>query len=432
MTKVVKVYLISEATDKDGKVVEYENVNKILQVLQKDTRALKNKTIQLCWEWNNFSSDYYKIHGESPKPKDILNYSLTGYIDDKLKIDTGLYSKNDSLTIRESYKDFNNALKDIRKGNISIIEYKSNQPLNLHNDAIKITYDKNFFVELSLLKKQAFKSYNLSSSKLKFKMVVKDNSTKQILERCIDGIYHISASQLLYDNKKKMWYLNLCYTFKNNNKLNLNEDKILGIDLGIKKALVASVYGDYDRLDISGREVTKFRNTIEKRRKELLKQTKFSGDGKVGHGIKTRCKSVDKLSNKISCFRDSTNHKYSRAVINYAIKKGCGTIQMEDLSGISEDAKPFLKNWDYFDLKSKIKYKAEEAGIKVIDVQPEYTSQRCSKCGNIDENNRTTQALFKCTSCGYAANADYNASQNLAIKDIDKTISEARANMKKT
>ena len=117
-------------------------------------------------------------------------------------------------------------------------------------------------------------------------------------------------------------------------------------------------------------------------------------------------------------------------IIDYAIKKGCGIIQMEELSGISEEAKPFLKNWSYFDLQNKIKYKANEVGIKVITVSPSYTSQRCSKCGNIDESNRITQASFKCTSCGYSANADYNASQNLAIRDIDKIISETRANMK--
>lgn len=429
MTKVVKVYLIFKVLNSNGEEVKYKDVNKILWQLQYETRQLKNKIVQLCWEWDNFQSDYYKENGSYPKEKDVLNYSLTGYVYDRLKDLTILNSGNLSATSQDVIKAFKNSKVDIMKGNKSIISYKTNQPIDLYNKNISLSYDnKKFFVTLSLVNNRFAKENNLK--RFRFECIVKDNSTKTILERCVDKVYKISGSKLSYDKKKKMWYMSLCYSFENNNKTNLDENKILGIDLGVKKALVASVYNDFDRLDISGREITKFRNTIEKRRKELLRQTKFSGDGKIGHGRNTRCKSIDKLSDKISCFRDSANHKYSRAVIDYAIKKGCGIIQMEELSGISEEAKPFLKNWSYFDLQNKIKYKANEAGIKVITVSPSYTSQRCSKCGNIDENNHITQALFKCTSCGYSTNADYNASQNLAIRDIDKIISETRANVK--
>ena len=31
-----------------------------------------------------------------------------------------------------------------------------------------------------------------------------------------------------------------------------------------------------------------------------------------------------------------------------------------------------------------------------------------------------------CTKCGYEANADYNASRNIATKDIDKIIAEIK------
>jgi transposase len=69
-----------------------------------------------------------------------------------------------------------------------------------------------------------------------------------------------------------------------------------------------------------------------------------------------------------------------------------------------------------------VENKAKELGIKVIFVDPQYTSQRCSRCGHIDKENRLTQARFVCTACGFEENADYNASQNLAIKGIDLII----------
>ena len=422
MTKVIKVYLISKVLNANGEEVNYEDVNKILWQLQHETRQLKNKIVQLCWEWNNFQSDYYKENGYYPKDKEVLNYSFAGYVYDKIKNLTILNSANFSLVSQDVIKAFKNSIDDIRKGNKSIINYKTKQPIDLHNKSISLSYDdKKFFVNLSLVNNGFAKENNLK--RFRFECIVKDNSTKTILERCVDKVYKISGSKLSYDNKKKMWYLNLCYSFENNCKLELDKDRVLGVDLGIVNPIVASVYGDIDRFVIDGDEIIKFRQKTEKYRVKLLRQGKYCGDGRIGHGRKTRCKPIDRIGNRISRFRDTTNHKYSKALVEYAIKKGCGTIQFENLSGISKDKEQFLKHWSYFDLQNKIKYKANEVGINVVFVSPKYTSQRCSKCGNIDENNRITQASFKCTSCGYSANADYNASQNLAIRDIDKIIS---------
>lgn len=73
LTKIVKLYLISEQIDKDGNRVDYKEINSILWNLQKQTRDIKNKTVQLCWEWMNFSSDYYKKNELYPNEKEILN-----------------------------------------------------------------------------------------------------------------------------------------------------------------------------------------------------------------------------------------------------------------------------------------------------------------------------------------------------------------------
>ncbi len=107
-----------------------------------------------------------------------------------------------------------------------------------------------------------------------------------------------------------------------------------------------------------------------------------------------------------------------------AIKHDCGVIQMEDLAGITKNADKFLKSWTYDDLQRKIEHKAKVAGIEVRKVNPQYTSQRCSRCGCIDENNRKSQADFKCVTCGYSTNADYNAARNIAIPGIDEIIAE--------
>lgn len=415
--KVVRIPLIS------NNEIDYKEVNKILWKLQDQTRAIKNKTIQMAWEWNNFSADYKKEHGAYPSPKDIMNYTFSGYAYDKLKGESDMNTSNFTCTIRAAESQFKSGMKDYIKGDKSIQEYKSNQPLELHNRAIGLDYEGGDFIfKLSLCNKEFAKENNIGTQ-LAFRAVVKDKSQRPILERLYDKEYKISASKLIYDKKKKMWCINLAYEFIKENLPPVDKNKILGVDLGVAKPLVASVYGEYDRLMIDGGEIEHIRNKTEKRKKSLLKACAICGEGRVGHGYNTRVKPVLDIGDKVARSRDTINHKYSKALIDYAVKHGCGTIQMEDLKGVTNKANHFLKNWSYFDLKTKIEYKAKEQGIDIVYIKPYHTSQRCSKCGYIHEDNRQDQATFKCLKCGFKTNADYNASQNIAIRDIDKIIS---------
>lgn len=415
--KVVRIPLIS------NNEIDYKEVNKILWKLQDQTRAIKNKTIQMAWEWNNFSADYKEKYGTKPSPKDIMNYSFSGYAYDKLKGESDMNTSNLTTVIRAAESQFKNYMKKSFKGEASIPDYKSNQPLELHDRAIGLDYEgSDFIFKLSLCNKEFARENNIGTQ-LAFRAVVKDKSQRTILERLYDKEYKISASKLIYDKKKKMWCINLAYEFIKENLPPVDKNKILGVDLGVAKPLVASVYGEYDRLMIDGGEIEHIRNKTEKRKKSLLKACAICGEGRIGHGYNTRVKPVLDIGDKVARSRDTINHKYSKALIDYAVKHGCGTIQMEDLKGITDKANHFLKNWSYFDLKTKIEYKAKEQGIDVVYIKPYHTSQRCSKCGYIHEDNRQDQATFKCLKCGFKTNADYNASQNIAICDIDKIIS---------
>jgi putative transposase len=56
----------------------------------------------------------------------------------------------------------------------------------------------------------------------------------------------------------------------------------------------------------------------------------------------------------------------------------------------------------------------DKAPGRVEKVPPAFTSQRCSACGHVAPENRESQALFRCTACKFAANADVNAARNIA------------------
>lgn len=224
----------------------------------------------------------------------------------------------------------------------------------------------------------------------------------------------------------------------------------MGIDLGIAKAVYYAFNDSYKRGYIDGGEIEHFRKSVRARRIAVQNQGKYCGEGRIGHGVKRRLKPVEVLREKEKNFRNLTNHRYARRLVEIAVKNQCGTIQMEDLTSISKD-NVFLKDWPYYDLQTKIAEKASEYGIAFKKINPYKTSQRCSRCGYIDRENRPEQAVFVCRNCGYGAmylcescnkeqnhagkcdscggrtnlitvNADYNAAKNIATKDIEAII----------
>jgi transposase len=56
----------------------------------------------------------------------------------------------------------------------------------------------------------------------------------------------------------------------------------------------------------------------------------------------------------------------------------------------------------------------QKASGRVEKIKPAFTSQRCSACGQVDPKSRESQAVFRCTACGYACHADVNAAINIA------------------
>ena len=56
----------------------------------------------------------------------------------------------------------------------------------------------------------------------------------------------------------------------------------------------------------------------------------------------------------------------------------------------------------------------DKAPGRVEKVRPAFTSQRSSACGQVDPKSRESQAVFRCTACGFACHADVNAARNIA------------------
>ncbi len=72
-------------------------------------------------------------------------------------------------------------------------------------------------------------------------------------------------------------------------------------------------------------------------------------------------------------------------------------------------------------LVSMLAYKAEEAGRRLIKVDPAKTSRTCARCGTVDARSRRGER-FRCTACAHVDDADVNAAKVI----LDRALAQER------
>lgn len=420
ITKVMKYELRYQ-----GGFSDFHEMQKEVWQLQRQYREILNKTIQMAFHWDYVGRERFSETGTYPDVRSETGYkTYDGYIYNCLKDSyPDMASKNLNAAIRKAWQKYKDSRTEVLKGAMSLPSYKSDQPILLDKNCVKLSStDKEGCAVLTLFS-DGYKKRKGLRGNVEFAVLLHDGTQKSIFRNLIDKTYALGQCQVVYDRKK--WFLLLTYSFTPVRHM-LDPEKILGVDLGESYALYASSVYAPGVLKIEGGEVAGYARGLERRKHSLQQQARYCGEGRIGHGTKTRVDAVYRAEDRIASFRDTINHRYSKSLIDYAVKNGYGTIQMEDLSSVQEDLgfPKRLRHWTYYDLQMKIINKAKEHGIAVEKINPRYTSQRCSKCGCIDEANRPSQEKFCCTSCGYTGNADYNASQNISVKGIEKIIQE--------
>jgi len=335
-----------------------------------------------------------------------------------------------SAVAQKVMKAYSNDLVEVLQGKRSLRTYKQ-YPIEFPAKtfykskcfAINVDDDKEYVFKW--MGKNGIHKWNLTPS---FKLIFKkDVSSKTIVDRVISGEYRALASSFTYDKKKKAWFLNLTFEGTIADK-NLDKNTVVGVDLGIAIPAVCALNKGYAREYIgSGKEITKFRFQMQKRRETLYRTTK---DARKDKGLKRKLKAINTLSDYESRWVKDKNNLFSRKVVDFATKNNAGRINLEFLEGFSDEHKSnmVLGRWTYYQLGMMIKQKAEKEGIEVQYIDPYHTSQTCSVCGNYEKGQRKTQAEFVCGNpdcksntqkkedgkTGFKMNADWNAAVNIA------------------
>jgi IS605 OrfB family transposase len=203
-------------------------------------------------------------------------------------------------------------------------------------------------------------------------------------------------------------------------------DNVLGIDLGRTDIAVTS-----DGKSFSGKEVTVTRDHYAKLRASIQKKA-----SKGTRSTRRRARRLlQRLSGKEKRFQQHTNHVISKHIVQTA-KANQRAIALEDLTGIRErtNAMPRSKterrrsnSWAFYQLRQFLVYKAIGASVKLILVNPAYTSQTCHKCNHIHpvrgESYRSGKK-FACGHCGWIGDADLNGAKN--IEAMGRSINSPR------
>ena len=443
INKCIKVTL-NKCLNKDMK-----EIKKIIRDFNYDSCRAANKAMRM---WLFHTQDMMEMKAKDKKlnqsqyEKEKYGKSYRNVIEGEMKLLMPLANTSNVGTLHQQLvqNDWGRIKKDVLNYRGQISRYKLDTPYFIKNDNYKLRNHNGYFVDIAFFNKEGLKQYGYKvGHKFEFQIDKIDNNKKSTINKIINGEYKQGSAQISISKKGKIELI-ISFGFEKEIENILNPNKILGVDLGIVNTATMIAYDkDLDQYDyfswksnvIDGSELIKFRQKYYNLRREMSIASKYAGEGRIGHGYKTKMKPVDKVRNKVANFADTINHKYSRYIVDFAVKNKCGVIQMEDLSGATANThEKFLKEWSYYDLQAKIEYKAKEVGIQVVKINPKYTSKRCNKCGNIHEDNRdckNNRAKFKCTVCGHEDNADINAAKNIAIPNIDKIIDRKIKEIKK-
>jgi putative transposase len=77
--------------------------------------------------------------------------------------------------------------------------------------------------------------------------------------------------------------------------------------------------------------------------------------------------------------------------------------------------------WSIFRKRLEDKAANTSSPVRVVAIDPKFTSQTCSQCEHTARENRKSQAIFSCIACGYTTNADINAARNILAAGLAVT-----------
>ena len=382
-------------------------VNRVEQHQIKKTHSMFKIVDELCFK----SKNLYNYANYIIRQEFIINHNYINYYDMKKELkthepfkDLGSQASQQVLEkLDKNWKSFFVAIKDWTKypnkylGRPRIPKYKKKDGRNiviLSNIQFKI---ENALVKFSWKPFRKFKIPTRVQGKLmQIRFVPK--TSHYIMEI----VYQIDVPEVTIESKN-----------------------IVGIDIGIDNFATISNNIGVQPIIINGRDVKSINQYYNKKKAELQSDVKVRYNQDWSNRLQ---RLTDKRNNKIDYFL----HNASRKIIDWCIFYKIDTIIIGKNDNWKQRSKMSKKvNQSFIQIPhamfiEKLKYKAENKGIKVICTEESYTSGTSFLDGelpikaNYDKSRRIKRGLFE-SNDGELINADLNGAYQIIRKVFPNT-----------
>jgi putative transposase len=202
------------------------------------------------------------------------------------------------------------------------------------------------------------------------------------------------------------WYaLIVCETEPHNEHLPSSCDHPdIGIDVGLKSFLTDSEGNMVE----NPRFYRTSQKTLRRKQRTICRRKQGS------HRKRKAAKSVAKTHLKINRQRRDHHFKVAKQYAEQYQHIAVEDLQITNMVKNHHLSKSILDaSWSQF--LALLEAKAASAGHQVIRVNPRFTTQACSNCGELMQKSLSVRTHM-CTSCGYVADRDVNAAKNILFK----------------
>jgi IS605 OrfB family transposase len=239
--------------------------------------------------------------------------------------------------------------------------------------------------------------------------------------------------QIVKDRNRKWWVLFKVKVDVTIEKATSKPPAVIGIDLGIKKAVCSVV------LTQNGLRQVRFWTDNEKasqieRYDRMVASLQFERDTRLKNSQSTD--EVTKRLRTISSKRENISFDYDGKLVKQLSEHILQLAEEYDLfiaigqlKGIRNRARKgngkgprfrgMINRWSFARITTSLQHKLSLNGFdsrRVFAVPEAWTSIKCHKCGSTGY--RPKQSYFLCHTCGYRDNADKNAAINIALRFI--------------
>ena len=348
---------------------------------------LNNTLSTCCYVYNQLLERRNKHYKETKKS---LSHFDCNKLINTLKLKTKVHSQilqNVSARVDLAYQGFFRRLKD-KSGKAGFPRFKSFD-----------RYDSFCFPQ---------SGFKINNKKLHLSKI---GDVKINFHRKLEG----KVKTLIIKKEGNHWYAIFSCEIEITPEINKGWKRAVGIDVGC-----------IDFATLSNGETVKNPHFLKQSQEQLTKiQSKYSKLKLLPREDKQKIKvkkQLIKVHCKIKNQRKDFLHKLSKKLVteySHICVENIKPSQMLNDNWRSLNKSIMDSGWTTF--RTMLHNKAVEAGCEVVDVNPAYTSQTCSGCGNV-EKKELSDRQHQCNVCGLDIGRDLNAAKNILRVGMDSLV----------